>query len=225
MAKINIAPTRSNLLRIKQDLQFAKEGYEILNRKREVLTTELIRMAHNAEELQQEVWRLLAEAYAAMEKAQLKMGRERVEWAALAANKTVDVQLKFRGIMGVSVPIIESHGAPPEMLYSLGDTAAVLDEASSAFAKVLKLIPELSMVITTVWRLATELRKTQRRVNALQYIFIPEYEETVQFIVSSLEERDREETFRLKLLKQKSKKAKEKLPEAEQTGSPITESK
>jgi V/A-type H+/Na+-transporting ATPase subunit D len=214
MAKINIAPTRSNLLRVKKDLLFAKEGYEILNRKREVLTTELIRMAHNAEELQQQVWLMLADAYAAMEKAQLKMGQERVEWAALAANKTVDVQIKSRGVMGVSVPIIESHGAPPEMLYSLGDTTAALDEASAEFAHVLKLIPELSMVITTVWRLATELRKTQRRVNALQYIFIPEYEETVHFIVSSLEEREREETFRLKLLKQKMERTKNEVPEA-----------
>lgn len=214
MAKINVAPTRSNLLRIKQDLQFAKEGYEILNRKREVLTAELIRMAHNAEELQNQVWQLLAEAYAAMEKAQLKMGRERVEWAALAANKTVEVQIKVRGIMGVPVPTIESHGAPPKVLYSLGDTTAALDEASAAFAKVLKLLPELSMVITTVWRLAGELRKTQRRVNALQYIFIPEYEETVLFIVSSLEERDREETFRLKLLKHKSEDSAERAQES-----------
>jgi V/A-type H+/Na+-transporting ATPase subunit D len=206
MAKINVAPTRSNLIRIRKELQFSKEGYEILNRKREVLTTELIQMAHKAEELQTEVWRLLAEAYAAMERAQLNMGRERVEWAALAANKTVEVQLKFRGIMGVSIPVIESKGAPAEMLYSLGDTNASLDEASSGFAKVTKLIPELSMVMTTVWRLATELRKTQRRVNALQYIFIPEYEETVSFIVSSLEEREREDTFMLKMLKNRTKK-------------------
>jgi V/A-type H+-transporting ATPase subunit D len=209
MAKNNIAPTRSNLLRIKQELQFAKEGYEILNRKREVLTSELIRMAHNAEELQQQVYQLLSEAYAAMEKAQLKMGRERVEWAALAANKTVDVTLKYRGVMGVSVPVIESQGTPSEMPYSLGDTTAALDQASAAFAKVLTLIPELSMVTTTVWRLAGELRKTQRRVNALQYIFIPEYEDTVSFIVSSLEERDREETFRLKLLKRNMEKSEE----------------
>ena len=209
MAKNNIAPTRSNLLRIKQELQFAKEGYEILNRKREVLTSELIRMAHNAEELQQRVYQLLSEAYGAMEKAQLKMGRERVEWAALAANKTVDVTLKYRGVMGVSVPVIESQGTPSEMPYSLGDTTAALDQASAAIAKVLTLIPELSMVTTTVWRLAGELRKTQRRVNALQYIFIPEYEDTVSFIVSSLEERDREETFRLKLLKRNMEKSEE----------------
>ena len=113
----------------------------------------------------------------------------------------MDVQLKFRGIMGVAVPVIEAQTRQPEMLYSLGDTSASLDETALAFREVLETIPELSRLVTTVWRLAIELRKTQRRVNALQYIFIPEYEETVEFIVSSLEERDREETFRLKLLK------------------------
>ena len=90
------------------------------------------------------------------------------------------------------------------MLYSLGHTSASLDETALAFRKVVEMIPELSRLVTTVWRLAIELRKTQRRVNALQYIFIPEYEETVEFIVSSLEERDREETFRLKLLKSRA---------------------
>lgn len=209
MAKINVPPTRSNLLRIKQELQFAREGYEILNRKREVLTSELIHVAHDAEILQQQVWKLLAHAYRDMEQAQLRRGREHVEWAALAASKTVDVQIKFRGIMGVALPLIEARGGPPEMMYSLGDTTASLDEASAAFREVLVLIPELSKLVTAVWRLAGELRKTQRRVNALQYIFIPEYEETVSFIESSLEEREREETFRLKLLKNRSEKARE----------------
>lgn len=201
MAKINVAPTRSNLIRIKKDLRFAREGYEILDRKREVLTTELVRVAKEADILQKEVWKLLATAYDAMEKSRLVMGSDRVEWAALAANKTVDVHLKLRGIMGVAIPMIEARGEPLKFPYSPGDTAAALDEASAAFREVLIKIPQLSMLTTTVWRLAGELRKTQRRVNALQHIFIPQYEETVTFIVSSLEEREREETFRLKLLK------------------------
>jgi V/A-type H+-transporting ATPase subunit D len=87
------------------------------------------------------------------------------------------------------------------MPYSLGDTTAALDEASEAFREVLNEIAELSRLLTAVWRLAIELRKTQRRVNALQYIFIPDYEETIGFIVSTLEEREREEIFRLKLFK------------------------
>jgi V/A-type H+/Na+-transporting ATPase subunit D len=207
MAVLNVAPTRSNLIRIKKELQFAREGYEILDRKREVLTTELVRVAHEADVLQKEVWRILETAYRALEKAQLTLGSDHVEWAALAANKTVDVHLKLRGIMGVAIPVIEARGEPQKMLYSLSGTNAALDEASAAFREVLIKTPQLSMLVTTVWRLAGELRKTQRRVNALQHIFIPAYEETVTFIVSSLEEREREETFRLKWLKTKMAKA------------------
>jgi len=213
MTAINIPPTRSNLLRMKQDLQFAREGYEILDRKREVLTTELIRVAHDAGLLQDEVWKLVASAYRALEQAKLTMGQDQVEWAALATNKTVDVHLKFRGVMGVPIPMVEARGAPPEMTYGMGDTSATLDEAGAAFRKVLSRIPDLSERVTSVWRLAGELRKTQRRVNALQHIFIPEYEETVLFIKSALEEREREETFRLKWLKTKMTKADTEAPQ------------
>jgi V/A-type H+-transporting ATPase subunit D len=201
MARINIPPTRSNLIRIKQELEFVREGYEILNRKREVLTSELIQLAHDAGVLQEEMYRKQSAAYGALERARLSLGRERVEWAAMATSKTVDVQLRFRGIMGVAVPQIQAAGEPPELSYSPDDTNAAMDEASAAFRDVLKIVPELSRLVTSVWRLAGELRKTQRRVNALQHIFIPQYEETVEFIVSTLEERDREDTFRLKLLK------------------------
>ncbi len=203
MPTINVAPTRTNLIRIKKELRFAREGYEILDRKRQVLTTELVRVAHEADILQKEVWKLLETAYRALETARLTMGSDHVEWAALAANKTVDVHLKLRGIMGVAIPVIEARGDLPKMLYSLSGTSASLDEAAVAFREVVIKTPQLSMLVTTVWRLAGELRKTQRRVNALQHIFIPAYEETVAFIVSSLEEREREETFRLKWLKSK----------------------
>jgi V/A-type H+-transporting ATPase subunit D len=208
MPTINVAPTRTNLIRVKKDLRFAREGYEILDRKREVLTTELVRVAHEADVLQKEVWKLLETAYAALDKARLTMGSDHVEWAALAVSKTVDVHLKLRGIMGVAIPVIETQGDLPKMLYSLSGTTASLDEAASAFCEVVSKIPQLSMLVTAVWRLAGELRKTQRRVNALQHIFIPQYEETVAFIVSSLEEREREETFRLKWLKSKMERTK-----------------
>jgi len=203
MPQINVPPTRTNLIRLKKDLRFAREGYEILDRKREALTGELVRVAKEADTVQKEVWTLLETAYNAMEKARLVMGSDHVEWAALAVNKTVDVHLRLRGIMGVAIPQIQAVGEPPKLLYSPGDTAAVLDEASAAFREVLLRVPQLSMLTAAVWRLANELRKTQRRVNALQHIFIPQYETTVAFIISSLEEREREETFRLKLLKTK----------------------
>ncbi len=204
MARVNVPPTRSNLLRTKHDLRFAREGYEILDQKRVVLAKELVRLAGEAEGLQEQLNSMLEAAYRSLEKAMLTMGREHVEWAALAVHKTVDVQVKQRGVMGISLPIIEASGEPPEMTYSLGDTAASLDEASAAFKEVLANIPEISRLVTSVWRLAVELRKTQRRVNALEFIFIPQYEETITFIQSSREEREREETFRLKMLKNKA---------------------
>ena len=206
MPQVSIAPTRTNLIRLKKELRFAKEGYEILDRKREALTGELVRVAKEADTLQKEVWALLQTAYDAMEKARLVMGSDHVEWASLAVNKTVDVRLRLRGIMGVAIPQIEARGEPPKLLYSPGDTAAVLDEASSMFREVLLRIPQLSMLTAAVWRLANELKKTQRRVNALQHIFIPNYQHQIEFIVSSLEEREREETFRLKWLKTKMSK-------------------
>lgn len=206
MAK-HIAPTRSNLLNTRQALKLASEGHDILDKKREVLTTELIHLAHNAAAQQEKVWQKLAEAYEALTEARLSMGREHLEWTALAVNQSVEVEIRLRSIMGVVIPEIEAHGEPPEMPYGLGDTTVALDEAVARFRDVLNEIPALSEVMTSVWRLARELQKTQRRVNALQYIFIPEYEETIAFIESALEEREREETFRLKRLKAKTSTA------------------
>ncbi len=209
MARINVPPTRSNLQRLKQDLQFAREGHEILNRKREVITGELIQLSHDAQALQEQIQQLMEAAYTALERAQLTMGRERVEWAALSARKTTEVSVRFRGIMGVAVPTVNARGGPLEMSYSPADTNASLDEAYAVFREVLQKLPGFATKVTSVWRLAGELRKTQRRVNALQHVFIPDYQETVSFIVSSLEEREREETFRFKLLKVRAEKKEE----------------
>lgn len=203
MAKINVAPTRSNLLQMKKSRDFAAEGYDILDKKREVLTTELLHVAHDAETLQEEVWALVADAYRALEKARLTMGQERVEWAALAVTKTVEVDIRSRGVMGVPIPRVESHGEPPDVSYSMGDTMVPLDETCLSFRKVLERIPELTEIVASTWRLARELQKTQRRVNALEYIFIPNYDDTIHFIESTLEEHEREETFRMKWLKSK----------------------
>lgn len=204
MTRLMIAPTRSNLLRMREALELAREGYEILDRKREVLTTELMHVAHEASQVQQQVWKSLAEAYQALAQARIAMGRERLEWAALSVNVTTEVEITPHSVMGVVLPSVTAYGAPPEMPYGLGNTTVLLDEAAARFRQVLAEVPLLSETMTTVWRVARELQKTQRRVNALQHIFIPQYEETISFIESSLEEREREETFRLKRIKSKA---------------------
>lgn len=213
MARINLPPTRSNYLKIKSDLAFAREGYNILDQKREVLTNELMHLAHDAAVLQEKVSKVFAESYQALEDARLTMGQERVEWAALAVNQTIDIKIKNRGVMGVPIPVVTAHGELTQMPYSFGDTMATLDSASNAFQEVLQWITQLAEIEASVWRLARELRKTQRRVNALQFVFIPDYQDTLNFIQSAIEEREREEIFRLKLLK--SNKAKSSAPHAE----------
>jgi V/A-type H+-transporting ATPase subunit D len=110
---------------------------------------------------------------------------------------------------------VEAYDSLPEVPYSLGDTLATLDGAGEAFQEVAKQIPTFSELMTSVWRLARELRKTQRRVNALQHIFIPDYEDTVAFIESALEEREREEAFRVKQLKAKADNPAAELPAGE----------
>jgi len=206
MAQLNIAPTRSNLLQMRSKLAFAREGFSILDKKREVLTVELLKVVSDAETLQNRVHAMLDYAYKALELARLSMGQERVEWAALAVTQSVNVSIIHRGMMGVPIPHIEAYGEPPDISYSLGDTSVALDESNDAFRKVLGEVPRLSELVASVRRLARELKKTQRRVHALEKVFIPQYEAAIHFIEQTLEEQDREEIFRLKWMKSQKQK-------------------
>lgn len=185
----------------RETLDRAREGHEILDRKREVLTSELVHIANDAVQLQSEVQKLLQAAYEALEVARLDMGREHLEWASLSVTSTIEVDVRPSSVMGVVIPRVSSTGRPPENPYGLGNTTVALDEAAARFREVVARIPELAETVTTVWRLARELQKTQRRVNALEHVFIPDYEEIVDFIETSLEEREREELFRMKRIK------------------------
>lgn len=196
-----LTPTRNNLIRARRTLERAREGRDILERKREILSAELLHLAHDATELQNEVWELLAQAYDALDRARLETGREHLEWAALSVSKTIEINIVPRSVMGVVVPSVAATGGPPDVSYGMGNTTVDLDEATLRFRQVLDAIPALAQMLTTAWRLARELQKTRRRINALGHVFIPAYEETVQHIEDVLEEREREELFRLKRIK------------------------
>lgn len=204
MTILKLAPTRSNLLSLKTSLQFAKEGYSILDKKREALTIELMSLVEKAEQQQAKVQNLMQVAYQIIELARLTMGEKQVSWAALSVPESVEVSIVNYGTMGVPLPRVKKNGSSQELTYGLGATTVALDAAASYFRQITEEIPLTTTYQISIRRLASELKKTRRRVNALSKIFIPDYEETIHFIEETLEEQDREEIFRLQWL-QKAK--------------------
>lgn len=202
MPKLKVAPTRSNLLKTKESLKLAEEGYELLDQKREVLLMELMQIVHQLRDLEAQVIEKSAAAFAALESANLSMGEESLQWAALSVLREKSISLLHRSVMGTPIVNIELQKDP---LYgfqaSLEGTGPAIDNARRKFEELLEVIVQWSEVEVSVWRLVTEIRKTQRRVNALENIFIPDYKHTIKAIDEVLEESDREEFIRKKKVK------------------------
>lgn len=187
-----VPPTRSNLLRLRQSLTEARQGRDLLERKREVLVHELLTLIEDAEATETTARQHFAAAYNALSDARMRMGADRLRWASLARAAEIQTQISLRGIMGVEVPLVQMTTTPLPLPYSLGDTSVTLDEARERWLEVAALLGHLAEATATVWRLATELRKTQHRVNALDHVLIPQYETSVQAIEAALEEHERE---------------------------------
>ena len=202
MPKLDVAPTRSNLLKARESLQLAREGYELLEQKREVLLMELMQIVHDLRDLEKQMEEKSATAYAAMESAVVSMGDEAIRWAALSVTGERDINLLHRSVIGVPVVTIQgTEQSSAALQASPVGTSPSLDETRQRFQELIPIIYKWSEVETSVWRLASEIRKTQRRVNALENIFIPQYEGTVKAIEEVLEESDREEFIRKKKVK------------------------
>lgn len=206
MALLDIPPTKANLLELKDQLAIAKSGYELLEEKREVLVSELLNIIDDAEAFRREVTERLAAAFAALGEAITKLGTEQVKRAALACTTEAHITLRERSIMGVPIPLMERKLLELEPQFGLLGTSFSLDEALRRFYDALERILRLAETERAAWHLAIELKKTQRRVSALEYIFIPQYEETIRYIESRLEEVERETIFQMKLLKDRSTK-------------------
>lgn len=201
MALLKMPPTRSNLMVIRQRLRLATEGHDLLEKKRDVLIMEILRTIDDADRVQRQVAERLASGYGMMQRARVMMGTERVRRFALSHPAGLDVRITPRSVMGVVVPSVHTEVPESRLSYGFGDTSVTLDQAQREWASVLALMGELAEKVTTVWRLALELRRTQRRVNALESVFIPSYLETKTYIEETLEEKDREELFRTKRAK------------------------
>ena len=201
MARYEIAPTRTNLLKVKDDLGFANEGYELLEQKREILVMELKRFTARAIEAQRKADEELAKAFTALKEAQVASSVSSVSSAARAVNIQPLITLRERRVMGVAIPAATLDLKDNAPYYGPTLTSVWTDEAVARFKNALAAVATLAESRIAVIRLAREIQKTIRRVNALEKIFIPDYRETMKYIQDSLEESDREAFFILKLIK------------------------
>ncbi|MDR2485194.1 MAG: V-type ATP synthase subunit D [Treponema sp.] len=206
MARESIAPTKSNLIRIRERLATAEEGYGLLEQKREILVMELMRQVEQVKLLERDMDAQVAAAYPALKRMLIVVGRERADRLSHNIRYRFDLQEKKVTAAGMNLPSLNIKMPKPELKYSPANSFAECDETVLEFFKLLKIITELAAVRTIAWRLAREVRKTQRRVNALEKMVIPTARETKVYIESALEERDRDAFFTSKLLKKKAGK-------------------
>ena len=209
MAKLNVAPTKSSYLTLRRQLAFAREGYELLEQKRQILIFELMSRLGRARDAERRIGEATAGAFAALRESLLDIGASGIDRAALAVAPEYKLTLSDQGLMGIRIPKVTVEAKPPGAQFGVSGTSAGTDEAMRRFTELLKLLGELAELENAVLRLARELRKTQRRCNALSKIFIPNYSETIGYILSSLEERERESFIILKMIKDRMARAAE----------------
>lgn len=195
------APTKGNLNAAKRSRALAETGYELMDRKRNILIREIMGLMDEAEELQERIDRTFSEAYASMRLAEISMGGSASN-AAGAVPVDDSFGLRFRSVMGVELPHVSSEPKEPSgPPYGLAFTSSDLDDAYFKFAAVKELICELAETENCIYRLAYAIKKAQKRANALQNIVIPGLDTEIARISDALEEKEREEFVRLKVVK------------------------
>ena len=202
-----MVPTKGNLIIAKNTLALSKTGYGLLDKKRNILIREMMNLIDAAKALQSKIESTFTNAYSALEQANIDIGIETVEKIGYAMAVEDSLEIKFRSVMGVEIPIVMLDEQPIKPDYGMKNTGSALDEAVVSFVNVKYLTRQLAQIETSVYRLADSIKKTQKRANALKNIMIPRYEEETKNIQNALDEKEREEFSRLKVIKsQKEKK-------------------
>ncbi|HJC86825.1 MAG TPA: V-type ATP synthase subunit D [Candidatus Eisenbergiella intestinigallinarum] len=197
----NAFPTKGNLMLAKNSLALAKQGYELMDKKRNILIRELMNLIEEAKTIQTQIDTTFTEAYQALQQANIEVGIHYVQQIAQAIPVENGVRIKTRSIMGTEIPLVEHEEEKRVPYYGFYNSSESVDAAREGFLKVKELTLKLSMVENSAYRLAMNIRKTQKRANALKNITIPSYTALVKDITNALDEKDREEFTRLKVVK------------------------
>ena len=202
---VQTVPTKGNLLATKKSLELSRTGFELLDRKRNILIREMMALIERASSIQEQIDTTYAQAYKALQMANISLG------ICHELSRTVPVDnnlsVAFRSVMGVEIPMVSLTEQNNPVPYGLSSTNSMLDRAYERFNEVKRLTAELAEVENSVYRLATAVNKTQKRANALKNIILPRLTSTVKYITDSLEEKEREDFSRLKVIKAQKKTA------------------
>ncbi len=197
-----IFPTKGNLIKVKRSLKQAVLGYELMDRKRSILVREMVALTDEARELRSSIDSTFSEAYSALRGANITLGV--VALLADAVPLENSLSLSSRSVMGVELPKVTADITPPaEPSYPMIETNSDFDRAFICFNKVKELTVRLAELENSVYRLAIAIKKTQKRRNALKNIMIPRFQQQVRFISNALEEKEREEFSRQKVIKKR----------------------
>ncbi len=195
-----VTPTRMELLQIRKRKSLAMKGHQLLSEKRDALVSSFFELIKKRKASREEMKRGVEEAYKALIMAEMVMGDEKTRETAEKICRERGVEVSRKNIMGVAIPQFSlEEGEMPE--YSMLSTTAFFDEAIVKALKALEKIVEVASIEGSVQMLGREIEKTKRRVNALEYIFIPRLINTISYIERQLEEREREDFFRRKRIK------------------------
>ena len=197
----NTFPTKGNLILAKNSLALAKQGYVLMDKKRNILIRELMDLIDQARDIQSEIDSTFREAYESLQKANIELGINYVQEISSSIPIENGIRIKARSIMGTEIPHIKYDAKQNDLTYSFSTTHESVDIAREAFREVKELTIKLAEVENSAYRLATNIKKTQKRANALKNITIPMYTNLVHTISNALEEKEREEFTRLKVIK------------------------
>jgi V/A-type H+-transporting ATPase subunit D len=207
-----VRPTRSELLERKQQITLASQGMDLLKQKRDALLIEFMSVMDETLRLSSDLQRTTAEAQYSLAIAKSVDGVVSVRSAAMATKGEITIDMTGTKIMGVSVPVVTKGESPVRSSFSRGyaitSVSSRIDETADKFERILDVIIEYADIETRLKRLGEEIQKTNRRVNALEQITVPALREQVAYIRQALDERAREDLFRLKKVKRKIEKRK-----------------
>lgn len=198
-----VHPTRMELILLQRRRTLAEKGYDLLKEKRDALIMEFFSTLEDIRKLREDVNSSLQEAFGALLETKMILGPAKLSELSVNLPHLVQTDVDTRNIMGVKVPILRAKEDTREepIPYSVVDTTAKMEEVNNKFQRAIKMIIRLAETETAVKKLAEEIDKTKRRVNALKYIVIPRIENTIGYIQFHLEEVAREDFFRLKRIK------------------------